>query len=381
MSLSGTRIIDLTRVISGPFCTQQLADLGADVIKIETPKGDPLRAQGSKIGGMSAYFASFNRNKRSVVLDLRRNEGMAALQTLIEKADVVVDNFKPGTMAKMGLSDVDLAALNPRLIACHISGFGQTGPHAERPSFDFVAQAMSGFMWTNGEQGGPPLRSGLPISDLVAGLYGALGVAAALATPKDDRVFKSIDVAMTDSMISLLAYMATEIFATGHPPMRAGNDHPLVAPYGLFDTSDGHIALAVANDEIVDRLFTLLECRHLLDDPRFATNQDRMRNRDEIRQEIQSRLLKDTTAGWIACLNDAGVPAGPVQDVATALSDPQTVHRQMVLDMEEGAGAMKILGFPLKQSIDAPSLRRPAPKLGEHTSAVLAEIGAVPSNG
>ncbi|MCH5377970.1 MAG: CoA transferase, partial [Planctomycetes bacterium] len=267
MSLEGTRIIDLTRVISGPFCTQQLADLGADVIKVEGPKGDPLREQGSKIGGMSAYFASFNRNKRSVVLDLRKSVEMDKLRKLISGSDMLVENFKPGTMAKMGLSDLVLENLNPRLIVCHISGFGQTGPYAARPSFDFVAQAMSGFMWTNGEADGPPLRSGLPISDLVAGLYAALGCAAALAVPATQRTFKSIDIAMTDSMVSLLAYMATEVFATGQTLPRAGNDHPLVAPYGLFQTSDGHIAIAVSNDQIVDRLFGLLKCRHLLDDP------------------------------------------------------------------------------------------------------------------
>lgn len=375
MSLKGTHIIDLTRVISGPFCTQQLADLGADVIKVEGPKGDPLREQGSKIGGRSAYFASFNRNKRSVVLDLRKTEEMDKLKKLISGSDMLVDNFKPGTMAKMGLSDSVLEKLNPRLIVCHISGFGQTGPYAKRPSFDFVAQAMSGFMWTNGEADGPPLRSGLPISDLVAGLYAALGCAAALAVPVTQRSFKSIDIAMTDSMVSLLAYMATEVFATGQTLPRAGNDHPLVAPYGLFETSDGHIAIAVSNDQIVDRLFKLLECHHLLDDPRFANNEARVQHRDEIRAEIQSRLIGQTTEVWLARLNDAGVPAGPVLDVISALNDPQIQYRNMVLEASGQKGEnIPILGFPIKQSVDAPELRCPAPELGEHNDEVFCQL-------
>ncbi|TMV04293.1 CoA transferase [Ruegeria sediminis] len=375
MSLEEVRIVDLTRVISGPFCTQQLADLGADVIKIEGPQGDPLRQQGSKIDGMSAYFASFNRNKRSVVLDLRSEDGMSTVKQLIAAADVLVDNFKPGTMDAMGLSDASLEALNPRLIACHISGFGQTGPYAARPSFDFVAQAMSGFMWTNGKPDDPPLRSGIPISDLVAGLYAALACAAALAVPKPLRNFKSIDIAMTDSMISLLAYMATEVFATGRTLPRVGNDHPLVAPYGLFETSDGHIAIAVSNDGIVDRLFTLLDCRHLFEDSRFATNDARVQHRAEIREEVQSRLITDTTATWLVRLNNAGIPAGPVLDVVSALTDPQTRHRDMVLETPAPNGSsMPILGFPIKQSVEAPTLRRTAPELGQHTDEILREL-------
>ncbi|MCL3883274.1 CoA transferase [Marivita sp. GX14005] len=376
MSLHGFRVIDLTRVISGPFCTQQLADLGADVIKVETPAGDTLRGQGSMVGETSAYFASFNRNKRSIVLDLRSEDGMAVLRELIAGADVLVDNFKPGTMARMGLSDAALAALNPRLIACHISGFGQSGPYADRPAFDFVAQAMSGFMWTNGDPDGPPLRSGIPISDLAAGLYAALGIAAALAVPRETRRFKSIDVAMADSMVSLLAYMATEVFATGQPLPRAGNDHPLVAPYGLFETSDGHIAIAPSNDVMVERLFATLGCRDLLDDPRFAGNAARMRHRAAINAEVEARLRAGTTDDWIARLNSAGVPAGPVQTVEQALlSDPQIAHRDMALATETPDGEpMKILGFPIKQSGNGPELRRIAPRLGEHTDAILREL-------
>ncbi|MCF6445839.1 CaiB/BaiF CoA-transferase family protein [Nereida sp. MMG025] len=375
MSLHGIRVIDLTRVISGPFCTQQLADLGADVIKVESPKGDPLRAQGTMIEGMSSYFASFNRNKRSIALDPRDAGDMQIIRSLIKTADVLVDNFKPGTMDKMGLSDAALQDLNPRLIACHISGFGQTGPYAQRPAFDFVAQAMSGFMFTNGFEDGPPLRSGLPISDLVAGLYATIGITAALATPKLDRKFNAIDVAMTDSMISLLSYMATETFATGHSLPRVGNDHPLVAPYGLFDTRDGHIAVAVSHDGIVERLFSILGCSALLDDPRFATNAARIEHRDAIKSEVQARFNDRTTHEWTEVLNNGGVPAGPVLSVEAALNDPQTQHRNMTVQATNPMGGwMSVLGCPIKQTHDGPSVRTGAPLLDGDREAILSLI-------
>ncbi|MFC4667505.1 CaiB/BaiF CoA transferase family protein [Seohaeicola nanhaiensis] len=376
MSLKGIRVIDLTRIISGPFCTQLLADFGADVIKIETPSGDPLRRQGKGRNGLSWYFASYNRNKRSVALDLRSPEGLEVLSDLVRDADVLVENFRAGVLADMGFSDQALEALNPRLVVCHISGFGADGPYAQRPSFDFIAQAMSGFMSVNGNRDDEPLRSGLPISDLVAGLYAALGVAATLAGPRENRRFQSVDVGLTDSLISLLSYMASDTLASGQPPERSGNDHPLVAPYGLFQTADTPIAIAPSNDMIYARLLKVLGREDLLTDPRFDTNEKRMADRRAIRAEIEPILLTEGSATWIERLNKGGVPTGPVMTVPEVLEDPQVRHRDMVLEVPHGAhGPVQMLGFPVKVAPDGCDIRHPAPELGEHGDAILSALG------
>lgn len=376
MSLAGTRVVDLTRIIAGPFCTQLLGDLGADVIKVETPSGDPMRGQGAIRDGMSWYFAGFNRNKRSVGLNLRSKEGMEVLKKMISNSDVLVENYKAGTLAKMGLCDNTLKELNPRLIVCHISGFGKDGPYSNRPAFDFVVQAMSGFMWTNGYDGDEPLRSGLPISDLVVGLYGSLAVSSALTVPVEKREFKSIDVCLMDGLVSLFAYMGSEQLATGKPLDRSGNDHPLVAPYGLYETADSHIAIAPSNEIIFSRLIDTLDRKDLKNDPRFVDNNARVQHRNEIREELQPHFLKKTSAEWINILNEKGVPAGSVKSVEEALNDPQVKHREMVIDVPHpGHGTVRMLGFPIKQSIDAPKLRRPAPDMGQHNTEVLADLG------
>jgi crotonobetainyl-CoA:carnitine CoA-transferase CaiB-like acyl-CoA transferase len=376
MSLSGIRVVDLTRIISGPFCTQLLADLGADVVKVETLSGDPLRQQGKGREGLSCYYAAFNRNKRSLALNLRGDDGKSVLRDLLAKADVVVENYRAGVLADMGFSDANLKELNPHLVACHISGFGADGPYAKRPSFDFVAQAMSGFMSVNGQPDDPPLRSGLPISDLVAGLYAALGVSAALADPREERVFRTVDVGLNDSLMSLLAYMASDTLATGETPVRSGNDHPLVAPYGLFHTADKPIAVAPSNDTIYARLLGVLGREDLIGDPRFDTNEKRMADRAGIRSELEPVFLSDTAGAWIDRLNDGGVPAGPVLDVAEAMNDPQARHREMVINVPHGEhGTVQMLGFPIKLAPDGCRVRYPAPQLGAHGAEILSEIG------
>ncbi len=382
MSLQGIQVIDLTRIISGPFCTQLLADFGADVIKIETPSGDPLRLQGTGREGLSWYFASNNRNKRTVALDLRSEEGLEVLREMIRGADVLVENYRAGVLAKMGLSDDELKALNPKLVVCHISGFGADGPYAQRPSFDFIAQAMSGFMSVNGNRDDDPQRSGLPISDLVAGLYAALGVSATLAgTRREDRTFQSVDVGLTDSLISLLSYMASDTLAAGKPPERSGNDHPLVAPYGLFQTADTPIAIAPSNDMIFARLLKVLGREELLSDPRFDTNDKRMADRQAIRAEIEPIFLTDSCENWIDRLNEGGVPAGPVMSVPDVFEDPQVKHREMVVEVPHGEhGPVRMLGFPVKVKPDGCEMRHPAPELGEHGEGwggVLPQDGAL----
>jgi len=264
MSLKGIKVVDLTRIISGPFCTQLLADLGADVIKVETLSGDPLRQQGEKVNDFSWYFASYNRNKRSVSLDLYSESGRQVLQKILASADVLVENFRPGVLEKMELSTTQLNTINDKLIVCHISGFGADGPYAQRPAFDFIAQAMSGFMSVNGTEDGAGLRSGLPVSDLVVGLYGALGIVSRLANRQEcgSSGVQSVDVSLTDSMISLLSFTGANYLASGNPPKRYGNDHPLVAPYGVFETRDSAVAVAPSNDSVYAKLLKSLELEH-----------------------------------------------------------------------------------------------------------------------
>ena len=252
-ALDGIRVIDLTRILAGPFCTMLLADMGADVVKIETAAGDPVRGQGEMVDGHSAYFEQFNRNKRSVVLDLYSDAGKAQLTHLLSDADVVVENFRPGVFAKMGFDTATLKALNPQLIVASVNGYGSSGPYADRPSFDFIAQAMSGFMAVNGDPNGPPRRAAPPISDLLAGLYCAFGVTCALHARHGSGQGQQVESSLTGGLISMLAYLSAETLATGKSPVRTGNDHPIVAPYGLFRASDGQIAVAPSNDTYVQR--------------------------------------------------------------------------------------------------------------------------------
>lgn len=374
MSLKGVTVVDLTRIISGPFCTMLLADLGADVIKIETPAGDPLRGQGEKVNDLSWYFAGYNRNKRSVTLDLRSEEGKEALHRILASADVLVENFRPGVLDKMGLSEGELAKISPDLIVCHVSGFGADGPYAQRPAFDFIAQAMSGFMSVNGDEDSPGYRSGLPISDLVVGLYGALGVVSRLAGQR--KGVQSVDVALTDSMISLLSFHAADYLAVDKTPTRTGNDHPLVAPYGVFETSDGAVAVAPSNDGVYRKLLTVLSMEHLMEDDRINTNPKRMANRPLLREIFNPIFKAETTDHWIDRLNKAGVPAGPILQLPQVFSDPQVAHREMVMNVDHGdRGDVRMLGFPMKFSDTPCEVRHPAPELGEHTNEVLGEFG------
>ena len=376
MQLSGIRVVDLTRILSGPFCSMFLADMGADVIKIESLDGDPVREQGEMKNGFSFYFATFNRNKRSITLDLRKPEGKDVLRELIRRADVVVNNYRPGVMDKMGFGRADLVALKPDIVSCHVTGFGLDGPYQDRPSFDFIAQAMSGFMSVNGFAEGPPLRAGPPMSDLVAGAYAAMGICAALVRRARTGVGEEVSTALTDGLVSMLAYAAANYFATGVEPKRMGNDHAIVAPYGLFEASDGEVAIAQSNDAVYAKLLEALELTHLADHPDYRTNADRFLHREGVNAEIDARTRTGTVEHWIDKLNAAGVPCGRVMHVGEVFEDPQTRHQQMRLTIEHPQhGAIDVLGFPIKFT-DAPCrLHRPPPVLGADTDAVLAEIG------
>ncbi|MFC3123470.1 CaiB/BaiF CoA transferase family protein [Pseudoroseomonas globiformis] len=373
--LSGVRVVDLTRILSGPFCTALLGDMGADVIKIEPPsEGDPVRSAGAGRDGMSWYFAAFNRNKRSVALDLRSEVGRETLAGLLAKADVLVENFRPGVLDAMGFGAARLEAINPRLITASINGYGSSGPYVARPAFDFVIQAMSGFMSTNGTADGEPLRSGPPITDLVAGLYCAFGIVNALHARNSTGRGQRVEAAMMDGIISLFAYLASDHLVTGSVPARAGNHHPITAPYGLFTTADGELAVAPSTEAILRRFLRTLDLEAVLSDPRFASNALRMRHHRDLDALINARMSSEPRQIWLERLNAAGVPCGFVQDIGEALSDPQVLHREMVLDVEHpGHGTVRMLGFPVKLSETPCRIRHPAPDHGAHTGEVLAE--------
>ena len=374
--LTGIRVIDLTRVLSGPFSTMLLADMGADVIKVETPQGDTVRGQGELVNGLSWYFASFNRNKRSVVLDLRQDEGRAVLARLLETADVLAENFRPGVLAEMGFTEARLKEINPRLIVASINGYGSTGPYADRPSFDFIAQAISGFMATTGEKDGPPMRAGAPITDLVAGLYCAFGVVNAIRARELTGRGQRVEAAMVNGMVSMLAYLGSEYLSTGRSPRRNGNDHPIASPYGLFRARDGDIAVAPATPEILARFMKELGLSDLLGRPDLKTAEQRRAARGELNAVIDRYLSTNTQDYWIERLNAAGVPCGKVLSVAEVFEDPQVRAQEMVIEVDQGPrGIVRMVGFPVKLSDSPARLRHPSPELGAHTDEVLAEAG------
>jgi len=377
MQLEGIRVVDLTRILSGPFCSMFLADMGAEVIKIEEPgEGDPVRKQGASVNGYSLYFANFNRNKRSLTLDLRSEEGKDILRQLIRRADVVVNNYRPGVMDRMGFGRAALKSLKPDIISCHVTGFGLTGPYADRPSFDFIAQAMSGFMSVNGFEGGPPMRAAPPISDLVAGQQAAMGILAALVRRNRTGEGEEIATALTDSMTSMLAFLAANYFATGKQPARTGNDHALASPYGLFEASDGQIAVAPSNDTFYFKLLDALELGHLREHPDFQTNDDRYGHRAAINAQINARTREKPVAHWIEAINRAGVPCGKVLDLGQVFDDPQTQHQQMRITIDHPLhGKLDVLGFPVKFTDEPCRMHRPPPVLGADTDAILAELG------
>ncbi|MGQ7249889.1 CaiB/BaiF CoA transferase family protein [Halomonas sp. V046] len=376
-SLDGIRVIDLTRVISGPFASQMLGDHGAEVIKVESlGAGDVVRTQGNMVNGFSAYFAQFNRNKRSITLNLRSDQGREILARLLEEADVLVENFRPGVLARMGFDDDSLRRRFPRLVVGRINGFGSTGPYRDRPAYDFVAQAMSGFMGVNGADGGEPMRAAPPISDMVASLNLAFGVSAALVRRERTGQGEILETALTNGLVAMLGYLAAEFFVTGKPPRRTGNDHPMLYPYGLFEAADGEVAIAPSSEAMVAKLLRALDQSHLLEDERFAGNAARMANREALKAILNQVTRARPVDEWIAHLNDAGVPCGRVHDLGQTFDDPQIRQQQMLLSLDQGdVGAIMTTGFPVKMREAPAAVHRPAPRLGEHTDEVLAELG------
>ena len=377
LPLAGIKVLDLTRVLSGPFAAMILADLGAEVIKVETPgEGDTLRHQGVIRDGLSWYFAGFNRNKKSITLNLRDTQAQDVLAQLIAKSDALVENFRPGVMAAMGFDAARLKQINPRLVTGSISGFGATGPYKDRPSFDFIAQAMSGFMSLNGPEGTPPVRAGNPISDLVAGLYCALGVVTALLGRERTGEAIATSTSLTGAMIGVLGFAGANYLASGELPPRTGNDHPVASPYGLFRTADGEIAIAPAGEAMYRRLLKALDAEELAGRPEFASNALRFANRAAINAEIEVRTTRHATAHWITVLNDAGVPCGPVMNLHEVFADPQNLDQGIMAKIDHpGHGTVEMLTTPLQIDGQVPPLRLPAPELGQHTDEVLTALG------
>jgi crotonobetainyl-CoA:carnitine CoA-transferase CaiB-like acyl-CoA transferase len=316
-----------------------------------------------------------NRNKKSLTLDLRSEDGKEIFQKLVRGADVIVENFRPDVMRKLGFHYDALRTLNPGIVYCGISGFGKEGPYALRPSFDFIAQGMAGLMSVTGFAGGEPVRVGIPISDQVAALYAAYGILAALQARQRTGEGQEVQISLVDGIISLLSFQADRYFGGGEVPERAGNDHPITAPYGTFKALDGYINVAPAGDPMWERFARALGLAELIHDPRFLTNDLRRENRQEINRIIEDVTSKRAMADWVDYLNKAGVPCGPIYNLAQTFVDPQVRHQEMVLDLEQPSGKVKTLGFPLKLSKTPAALRRPAPQLGQHNEEILTNLG------
>jgi crotonobetainyl-CoA:carnitine CoA-transferase CaiB-like acyl-CoA transferase len=376
--LAGVRILDLSRILSGPFATMIFADLGADVIKLENPRtGDDTREWAPPYqGDQSAYFLAVNRNKRGIAVDLKTERGRDIARRLAERADVVVENFRPGTAGRLGLGYDELAARNSRLIYASISGFGQTGPYSSEPGYDAIAQALGGLMSVTGEADGPPVRVGNSAADLGASMWAAIGILAALHARHTTGRGEWIDISLLDGQIASLTYLAGGYFATGEVPRRYGSAHPSIVPYQAMRTADGHLMVAVGNDTLWQRFARLVGLPELADDPRFVSNPQRVANRVELIQLIEAALAAKGSAAWAEELSRVGIPAGAINSIDAALAHPQVQARDMVLTVEHPtAGPLRMAGSPIKLSEYTTTVRRPPPTLGEHTGEVLRELG------
>jgi len=377
-ALEGVRVLELGRVLAAPFCGQMLGDLGAEVIKVEVPgTGDESRAYGPPfVNGESFYFLSLNRNKESVTLNLKHARAREILGRLIERSDVFVHNSVPGPMARLGVSYEDVRVINPRIIYCAISGFGQSGPERDRPALDMMAQALSGLMYLTGPADGPPLRSGAAISDIAAGMFAAYAIVAALFHRQRTGEGQMVDTSLIEASIALLTYQASRYFVTGENPARLGNAHPSIVPYDCYQTADGWVTVAIMNQPMWTRFCQTLGLGLVVGDPRFATNADRVQNRAALDAILRDTFRRLTTCDAVSKLSAASVPCADVRDLRAVFADAQVQHlgvRQMV--RHPVTGDIEISAAPYHLSATPPTVRKPPPRLGEHTERWLREVG------
>ncbi len=374
--LQGIRVLDLSRVLAGPYCTMVLGDLGAEVIKVEPPEGDETRAWGPPFAeGESAYYLCVNRNKRDIVINLKTDEGKKVLRDLALQSDVLVENFRPGTLEKFGLDFATLSQSNPKLIYCSITGFGQTGPMRDKPGYDFMIQALGGLMSITGEPEGEPMKTGVAVVDLFAGQNAVIAILAALQARTLTGRGQQLDIALFDSQLGWLANVASNYLISGKLPKRHGNAHPNIVPYQSFQASDGWFAIAVGNDRQFGRLCEVIGRLDLANDERFAKNSERVQNREELIGLLKSIFLMRPVSEWLSALDEAEIPCGPINTFEQVFSMPQVQEREMLVKMDHPTiGELPLVGSPLKFSDTPVQYRLPPPLMGEHTEEVLREL-------
>lgn len=377
-ALQGIKILDLSRVLAGPYCTMILGDLGAEVIKVEAPGGsDDTREWGPPFsGGESAYYLCANRNKRAITLDLKSKEGQDVLRKLITQSDVMIQNFKTGTMEKWELGYEEVKKINPRMVQCSITGFGTSGPYKDLPGYDYIIQAMGGLMSITGSEESGPMKVGVAISDITTGLYAVIGILSALHERNHSGEGQSIDLSLFDSQISSLANVASNFLISGTVPKRLGNQHANIVPYQTFSTLDGEMVVGVGNDRQFHKLCVALDIPKIGEDGRFSTNPKRLENKDELILILSKILSKKTSQEWLELLSSQGIPCGPINNMKQLFDDPQVKEREMVVNVDHPtAGSIPLVGSPLKLSRTPVEIKRHPPLAGEHSKDILIELG------
>jgi crotonobetainyl-CoA:carnitine CoA-transferase CaiB-like acyl-CoA transferase len=375
--LDHIHVVDLSRILAGPYCSMMLGDMGAEVIKIEpVEEGDGTRGWGPPfLQGESAYFLSVNRNKKSLTLDLKQKEGQYILKELIQRSDVVLENFRPGTLDKLGFGYETVRELNPRVVYCSISGFGHTGPYKNKPGFDVVLQGEGGIMSLTGDPDGPPMKVGVAQADMVSGMLAFHGILLALLVRERTGKGQKVDISMLDGQVALLSYQAGIYFATGKVPMRKGNQHPTIAPYETFEAADGYINVAVGTEGLWAKFCEVMGRSTLKDDPRFRKNADRIQNHKELNTVLDPLFKEKRVAEWIVKLEAVGIPCGQIKNVAEVCQDPQVLAREMVASLPHPTiGEVRMTGIPIKLSDTPGALESPPPLLGQHTEEVLQRV-------